>query len=306
MVFLKLLEGIRNPVLNGLMMGITELGSETVLLVLALLLYWCIDKRQGVYSLSVGLLGNVFAQTMKLSFRIPRPWVLDENFTIVEAARAGAGDYSFPSGHSISAGSVGASLFALQKKKWIRVACVLLMILVPLSRMYLGVHTPLDTSVGVLSAVAFAAILYPFFRTEEAFEKYAPAVLLVGTVASAAYMLWVSLFPFPADVDAGCLTEGIKNGWSLLGAFAGMLVSLTLDRKVLHFQTEAPFPAQVLKLVGGVVVVLAVRVGLKAVFGLVMTGVGPLDGLRYFLMVVVAAAVWPMTFPFFTKLFRKA
>ena len=105
MEFLRILENIRIPVLNEFMLAITYLGDEIAFLVMALVLFWCIDKRKAYYILSVGFLGTIANQFMKLWFRVLRPWHLDESFTILEQAKEGAGGYSFPSGHSQS--SVG-------------------------------------------------------------------------------------------------------------------------------------------------------------------------------------------------------
>ena len=80
MEFLYLLEKIRVPVLNELMLAITELGGELPFLVIAMIVFWCVDKRRGYYVLSVGFLGTLTNQFMKLLFRIPRPWVLDPEF----------------------------------------------------------------------------------------------------------------------------------------------------------------------------------------------------------------------------------
>ena len=96
MQLLYALESIRTPVWNALMSAVTHLGEETVFMAAALFVFWCVGKRQGYYLLAVGFAGTVLNQFLKLLFRIPRPWVLDENFTIVESARAQATGYSFP------------------------------------------------------------------------------------------------------------------------------------------------------------------------------------------------------------------
>ena len=90
MQLLYALESIRTPVWNALMSAVTHLGEETVFMAAALFVFWCVGKRQGYYLLAVGFAGTVLNQFLKLLFRIPRPWVLDENFTIVESARAQA------------------------------------------------------------------------------------------------------------------------------------------------------------------------------------------------------------------------
>ena len=51
MKFLYMLESIRIPVLNELMLLITHLGGETAFLVVALIMFWCVDKRRGYYIL---------------------------------------------------------------------------------------------------------------------------------------------------------------------------------------------------------------------------------------------------------------
>lgn len=95
MGLLYLLEDIRVPVLNEFMLAITTLGEETAFLVIALVLFWCVDKYLGYYILSVGFVGTILNQFLKLWFRIPRPWILDPNFTILEQAREAASGYSF-------------------------------------------------------------------------------------------------------------------------------------------------------------------------------------------------------------------
>ena len=159
MNFLYFLERIRVPVLNEFMLLITQLGEETAFLVAALILFWCVDKYKGYYVLSVGFIGTLANQFMKLWFRIPRPWILDEKFTILEQAREAASGYSFPSGHTQSAvGTFGAIAYTA-KSKWVRLIAVVIAVLVPLSRMYIGVHTPLDVTV----AAAMAVVLIIFF-----------------------------------------------------------------------------------------------------------------------------------------------
>ena len=191
MGFLRLLESVRVPALDTLFSGITYFGDELAFLALALLLFWCVDKRTGYYVFVVGLFGTLANQFLKITCRIPRPWVLDPDFTIVEAARAAATGDSFPSGHTQNAvGTFGA--IALQtKQRWVRWACIALVLLVPVSRMYLGVHTPLDVGVAFLMALALLAALYPVFRSGEKTQKAMPYLLAAGIVLAGLFVLYV-------------------------------------------------------------------------------------------------------------------
>ena len=164
MQFLYLLESIRNPVLNAIMSVITMLGEETVVIVLAVLIFWCYNKKDGYYLIAVGFFGMLINQFLKVLFKIPRPWVLDENFTIVESAREQATGYSFPSGHTQNATSLFGAVAMFSKKRWIKITCVVILLLVAFSRMYLGVHTPLDVGVSLLIGGALVIGLRPLMN----------------------------------------------------------------------------------------------------------------------------------------------
>jgi len=305
MEFLRLLEAARTPAVTAFMAAITYLGDETVFMVLAITVFWCVSKRQGYYVFAVGLGGTVVNQWLKLIFRIPRPWVLDPSFTIVESARGAATGYSFPSGHTQNiVGTLGCIAVA-NKQKWLRICCAVFIILVPFSRMYLGVHTPLDVGVSFACAVVLVIALWPCFRGDEQFDKNIKAVLCGLLVLSVCYAVWVNATAFPADVDADNLEHGMKNGWTLLGCVLGLCVSYYVDEKKLHFDTKAPLLGQACKLVLGLVLLLGVRAGVKPVLNAVTGGALWANAVRYFLMVVFAGCVWPLTFPYFAKLGAK-
>ena len=304
MAFLRLLESIRFEPLTSIMSVVTYLGDELCFMAITILFFWCINKRQGYYLFVVGIFGNVLNQFLKLSFRIPRPWVLDPDFTIVEAAREAASGYSFPSGHTQTAvGNFGAILLS-RKEKWLRIVCVVFIVLVPFSRMYLGVHTPLDVGVSFVIAFLLLLALYPFF-TEMRCDKCIPRILLLLFAFSIAYMLFILLSNFPADIDPHNLKSGTKNAYTLSGTALGLLVAYQLDRKYLNFDTSAPLPGQILKFVLGLALVVGVKSGLKAPLNLILPE-QPANFVRYFLMVVFAGFVWPLSFPFFKKLGAKS
>ena len=95
MAFLYFLESIRNPILDLFFSMITLCGEETVFMAIGLVVFWCFDKRQGYYLLCVGFLGTVINQFLKMVFRVPRPWIKNPDFTIVESAREAAPDIPF-------------------------------------------------------------------------------------------------------------------------------------------------------------------------------------------------------------------
>lgn len=295
MKVLYALESIRTPWLDTVMAAITHLGEETVFMVAALFVFWCVSKRHGYYLLAIGFAGTVLNQFLKLLFRIPRPWVLDSNFTIVESARAQATGYSFPSGHSQNAIGTFGGIARFARRKWVRAAAIVAAVLVPLSRMYLGVHTPLDVGVAAVIAVALVFALYPLMERSDSQHGVMGAVLAVMLALAVGYLLFVSLYPFPADVDAANLAHGVENAWKLLGATVGMLVGWWLDVRFIHFDTRAVWYVQFIKLAGGLALLLGIRAALKAPLAAAL-GAGAGGAVRYGVMVLFAAAVWPMVF----------
>ena len=100
---LRAIAELRTPLLDTLMQGVTELGGETLFMLFMLVVFWCMDKNKGYFLMLLCFTGTAVNQMLKITFCIPRPWVLDPSFEIVASARAGATGFSFPSGHTATA-----------------------------------------------------------------------------------------------------------------------------------------------------------------------------------------------------------
>ena len=304
MDFLRLLEGIRLPALDSFFGAVTYLGDEIAFMVLAFVLFWCVDKRTGYYAFLVGLFGTVANQFLKIFCRIPRPWVLDPDFTIVEQARAAATGYSFPSGHTQNAvGTFGAAA-VMTKRKWVRAVCIVFMLLVPFSRMYLGVHTPLDVGVAFAMALALLAALYPAFRSEQTMHKAMPWLIVAALAFSCFFLGYVTGLRAdfaPGSENASNLASAVKNAWTLAGAVLALLPMYLIEKKYVRFEVNAVWYAQILKVALGLALVVAIRTVLKAPLRAILPS-GPADAVRYFIIVLFAGCAWPLTFRFFAKL----
>ena len=297
-------ESIRSPLLDTLMLALTEFGGETAFLVAALIFYWCVDKRKGYYLMAVGFVGTVANQFLKIICQVPRPWVRDPSFTAVEAAKEGAGGYSFPSGHSqTSVGTFGA-IAVTSKQKWLRFVAIAIAVIVPITRMYLGVHTPADVLVGSGMAVLLLLLFRPLIFGHEG--RYIKPMFLAMSALAIAFVAFAELFPFPADIDEHNLASCQKNAYTLLGTMLGMTIVYFYDEKVLRFSTQASIPGQIFKILGGLVVVLLVKEGMRAPLDALFGGHLIARSVRYFLIVLVAGMLWPMAFPGLSRLGKKA
>lgn len=296
MDILYALEKIRTPFWNGVMSAVTQLGGEVIFIVAAVVVFWCVRKWEGYYLMTVAFCGTVLNQFLKLICRVPRPWVRDPNFTIVESARAEATGYSFPSGHTQNAIGLFGGMARWGGRRWVRLGLTALALIIAFSRMYLGVHTPADVGVSLVLAAALVLGLYPLMRRAQEKPRYMGYVLAAMLVVSGAFVVFVETCGFPADMDAENLASGIGNAWKMLGAVAGMTLAWLLDRRYIHFETQAVWWVQVIKVAVGMALLLAIKSGLKAPLLALLGHEGLAGGVRYFLLVLVAGAVWPLVF----------
>ena len=301
MNFLYFLESIRNPVFDFIFSTITHIGEETVFLALAIIFFWCVSKYEGYYIMITGLVGTLVNQALKLAFRIPRPWVLDPDFTVVESARPEATGYSFPSGHTQNIAGTFGAIGASSRKRWVSITALVIIILVAFSRMYLGVHTPKDVCVSLFVAAGLLAILYPVFSSEERFHRFMPIVAAVSVALSIGLTLFAFLVP-EEGIDPANLYSARKNAATLLGCTVCLFPVYYIDKYYTKFDTSAPWYAQIIKIAVGLGVVLAIKSGLSKPLELLFGNEFVARGVRYFLIVAFAGILWPMTFKFFAKM----
>ena len=305
MELLYALESIRTPFLDKLMGLVTNLGGEAVFIVAAIVVFWCLNKSCGYYMMTVGFAGTIINQFLKLWFRIPRPWVKDPNFTIVESARAEENGYSFPSGHTQNAFAVFGSPARFFKSTALRIIFIFLIALTAFSRMYVGVHTPLDVGVSLIVGTILVFVIYPFFRDMDKSPKKVYIIFGIFIVLAAAFVAFVELYDFPADIDAENYASGLKNAYMILFCAIGLMLTFFIDTKYVHFHTQAVWWAQIIKVVVGLAILLALKSVLKAPLLALFGGHSVAHGVRYFIVILFAGIVWPMTFKFFAKLGKK-
>ena len=303
MDMLRAIAEIRNPVFDAFFSLITRIGEEVFFLAAAIIFFWCVNKRQGYFVLLTGLFGTVLNQGAKLLFRIPRPWVIDPTFEVVGDAKVAATGYSFPSGHTQNAAGTLGSI-AAYKANWKKVViCIVVILLVGFSRMYLGVHTLLDVVVSLAFAAGLVLILRPVFEDDAKFEKLMPWIVAAGVALSVVLLVFVLFISGDETLDPHNFESGLKNACTLLGCTLGLIPTYIVDRKYTKFETSARWYAQLIKVAIGLGVVLAIKSGLSAPLTALCAGNAYAARIiRYFLIVIFAGVLWPMTFKWFGNL----
>ena len=142
---------IQTPVLDAIVQFITMFGEEYITVAIITFMYWNISKKKGFTTCMCMLSAAQVMSLTKALVRFPRPWKVIEGLSSVRQSTATG--YSFPSGHTSNAAATLSSVAVSFKKRWLSIACAVMIALVGLSRMYLCVHWPMDVACGLLIGV---------------------------------------------------------------------------------------------------------------------------------------------------------
>lgn len=308
MRFLELLAGLRSPLLDKLFLLITELGGEMVFIAVSVIVFWCVSKKNGYLLLSVGFVGMVVNQFLKISFRILRPWDLNPNFKAVEAAVPDAGGFSFPSGHTQNSVGIFGTVFSFSKNKWVKAVCLILCLIIPFSRMYLGVHTPLDVFFSFFFAIFLIIVISPIF--EFCYKKTCRMYAFLGfmSVLAIFFVVYVQFIFDPEVLDESQMhnyISALKNAYLIFGALVGVLIALPIERYLVKFNEGGKWYTQVFKSAIGIALTLGLLEGLKIPLNAILPEYTIARALRYGLVVIFVIAIYPISFKWFARLETK-
>ena len=248
---ITLIQGLQqfSPALDPFFLALTFLGDEAFFLAALPCIYWCLCKQTGA-RLSVLFLGSAyFNMVAKLVADLPRPFEYSEAVRQLVAASGGG----FPSGHTQGALVFWGYLAYRYKNTPFRILTGVLILGIPLSRIYLGVHFPLDIAGGYLIG---ALLLLGFIRCENAFERWRKQIGLNGMLAAAICLPVLLAYP----------VAGEKTAVSALGALAGLGTGFLLENRYLGFQPAGTWRGKTAAFTLGIAVLALVYIGLKILF----------------------------------------
>lgn len=305
MEFLKFLATLRTPLLDKFFLLITELGGEMVFIAVAVIIFWCFSKKDGYLILSVGFLGTVVNQFLKITFGIYRPWVIDPGFKAVPEAIPDASGFSFPSGHTQNSVGTFGTIACVFKNSWVKAVCLVLCLIVPFSRMYLGVHTPLDVFFSFFFAILVILITKPLLY--KAYESKIGMYIFLGVMAIIAVLFVVYV---DAIFDPSTLREdqmhnyisALKNSYMILGALVGVLIAFPVEKHIVKFNEGGKWYTQIFKVAVGLTLVLGLLEGLKLPLNAILPEYTIARAIRYGLVVVFVIAIYPISFRWFKRL----
>ena len=289
MTFLWMLEGIRTPFLDRLMQFVTYFGQELIIIAVICALYWCADKRFAYLLGFTYFTAGLCVQTLKITFRIPRPWILDPEFKAVESALPGATGYSFPSGHTQGATCLFFPLALRISQVWAKVLCVLAFLCIGFSRMYLGCHTPKDVMVSMTLSILISCVIWRYrdvLLEDRRYLRVIAAVLVCLSLAAAAYSLLLLK-------DGVIETRYAMDCCKAAGAGLGFAAGWYIERTKINFDPHTgSIPSKVIRLLAGLAAALLLKESFSLIFGSSILA----KMSEYFILVLWVLVIYPYIF----------
>ncbi len=279
--FIQSLQGL-GEWLAGPIAAITFLGSEWFFLFFLPILYWSVDAglgiRVGVILLVTGAVNDAF----KLALHGPRPYWYNPSVK----AYAAETSFGVPSGHAQIATGVWGMVAAFLKKWWAWLTAVILVLLIGLSRLFLAVHFPHDVLLGwLIGAIVLALTLWLWKPVTAWLKRISTGTQVLAAFAFSLVLFLISLAPFlwlkanwilPPEwvTHAGiAFPDGdpinpvtLEGALTNAGTFFGLATGLALLWRKGGYSARGKLWQRVLRFIVGVIGVMILYFGLKAIF----------------------------------------
>ena len=277
--YLLFLQNFRNSINDALtpFMEMISLFAVTFLVIIPAMIYWCVDKESGLYTMASFTATIAFNAVVKLTACVYRPWIRDSRILPAGDAISTATGYSFPSGHTTMATSIyGAmAVSAWKKMRWVSILCILLVLITGFSRNYLGVHTPQDVAVGMTEGVLVIWGMRKLFGYLKENPEKENLFLAIGVVLGIAALVYISLKSYPMDyVDGKLLVDPqkmMKDGFGDIGALIALCVGRFIEKTWIQFKPTCSKRNVAAGLVGAVIAFCLMGIlgaPMQALFGL--------------------------------------
>ena len=234
------------------MITVTTMGNEIFYIILPPVVYWCYDKSRSIKVLFIFLISVTINDMAKELSQMPRPNPLNLSPQIgalnlmYKPTSPG-----FPSGHTQEAVAFWGAAFWFFKNTWIRTISLLFIILIPYSRIYLGVHFLGDVVGGFIIGIIILVLLIPLIHLSDGhLEKLNKYFLIILSIA----------LPI--------LTYVILPGeyiYTYMGTLSGLLVGYILENNLINFNPKGTLIGAVIKIVIGLTGLLLLKTVLKLI-----------------------------------------
>lgn len=260
---------------------LTELGGEVFLFLLIAIVYFVVDKRKGEYLATVTLMSGCINGLLKTAVGRPRPFVSDPALTPQDLRAKYIDSYSFPSGHSQNSAAFYTSVMMLTAHPILKGCCVMAILIVPFTRILLGVHYVTDVTVGVMLGVTVAMAISLLWQKIVQCNNF----FLIASCCCAGVVFLVFL-------PISFFTDTIFSG-KIFGAAAGFFIGVYVERSKVGMHNAVSAKQRVLRMLLVVAISAAVALSIYYLFTFFPSHF-TLEFVKYYLITGVIMGVIPL------------
>lgn len=239
-----------SPALDYPFLWLSFLGDEKFLLPVGLGIYWCVDRRAGL-QLGLVLLGSSYLNTVaKELAQQPRPYQYDVRVLPLDTASSGG----LPSGHTQATTVFWGYVAARCQSAWLRGLAIVLLIGIPLSRLYLGAHFPGDLLGGYVLGAGMLVLLLGL-------------VPRLATWLGRQHRLWQWGMAVGLPLSLLVAARGARHETIMAAALLGLGCGVAAERQWIGFATPGPVWQRAIRLGVGLGGLAGLLGGLRLIFG---------------------------------------
>ena len=259
----------------------TFLGNEEFYLLIAPALFWCIQPdlglRVGIYLMVSASINSI----VKIFLHTPRPYWYDARIRALTTESS----FGLPSGHAQNSVVVWGTIAQYIGRWWGWLLSIAIILMIGISRMFLGVHFPIDVligwAIGTVLLILMLRLEKPLLRWIEPFSlrikillifTASIGIIIIGFIVQQSQSSWqlpvewlplaINTSPASEPINPFSLESLVSNAGALFGLAAG---AYYLKSKG-GFKVQAPLGKLALRYGLGVVGILIIWMGLKAIF----------------------------------------
>jgi membrane-associated phospholipid phosphatase len=239
-----------SPALDLPFKSLTFLGNLEFFLILMPLIFWCLDRRLGARLLILFLISAYINSVAKVIADQPRPFQYDSRVKALVPASGGG----LPSGHTQSAVVVWGYLASQARRPMLWILAGFLMIAIPVSRLYLGVHFPTDLLGGYILGILLLVLYLQYVLKVEAWLIQKGFIWQTG-LAVVLPILFICVNP-----------KGSLNALNAASVLLGFAPGIILERRWIRFCAGGRISQRVLRFIPGFIVLIGIWMGLRIAF----------------------------------------
>jgi membrane-associated phospholipid phosphatase len=275
---------------------ITFLGDKLIYIIILAIAFWILKKKDAIIAIYVLLTASFLNFFLKVIIHKQRPTVRLDSYK--EAT-----GFSTPSGHAQTSTTVYGWIMFYFKKIWLYVVIPILVILICISRVFLGVHFIGDVILGLLIGTAVLAALFfgipPLVQWLDKLKDWQK--LLIGESYGVIVFLMTFITGYYANwpVSADPTVNLATNTADTVAALILFPFFIWIENKKIGMKNEGiDWRSKLLRVVIGSGIIIGAYFGISAVFKLIPSLGYGLDYLFRFIRYGLVLAILGLLMPF--------